>query len=148
MLTSDPSPSSSTFSNPLYDSLCNEENNDSYKGLEKVDDEVKGSEVSITDHINNENVWMRIEALPYWKWREIRILKAVRKVIILALKPGIIMQQICTSLNIKGTDESWNPAELIVVASENAGSIFNNDILIYTDDSYDVSMKPSSPSCM
>ena len=129
-------------------SLCNEENNDSYKGLEKVDDEGEGSEVSITDHINNENVWMRIEALPYWKWREIRILKAVRKVIILALKPGIIMQQICTSLNIKGTDESWNPAELIVVVSDNAGSIFNNDILIYTDDSYDVSMKPSSPSCM
>ena len=36
---------------------------------------------------------MRSKALPRWKWGEIRLLKAVQKVIILKVNPIIIVQE-------------------------------------------------------
>ena len=45
-------------------------------------------------------------------------------------------------------EEVWNLASVIIVANNNSGSEWNNEIVIDTDDYDDISVKPSSPSGM
>ena len=57
-----------------------------------------------------------------------------------------------TSMNIykfpPSLEESWNPAAVRSVASDNSGSECNNEILTENDESDDGIIKPSSPSGM
>ena len=57
-----------------------------------------------------------------------------------------------TSMNIykfpPSLEESWNPAAVRRVASDNSGSECNNEILTENDESDDGIIKPSSPSGM
>ena len=45
-------------------------------------------------------------------------------------------------------EEAWNPDAVSSVSSDNPGSECNNDIVTETDESNDVSVKPSTLSCM
>ena len=73
--------------------LCNEDKSDLYKGLANVDDAGKGSEVRIAYNINDNTRLDACKGPSTLGVRKIQLLKLIRQVRILAVKPRIIVQQ-------------------------------------------------------
>ena len=64
--------------------------NEQIEGLEKCDDAGEGSEVSITKKSMMAQVWMSVKSLPRCNKVKNRLMKSVRQVIIMEVKPIMI----------------------------------------------------------